>query len=79
MSDEKTIDDGGPAYSRPGVWYIDMGGLVEIAPTVGGMSLRAWLAGQALSNRGFATPIELRDTADLCVMAADAIIERLKR
>ena len=45
-----SLEDGGPAYPHLGL-YRGAGGDLHPAPTQhGGMSLRAWLAGQALAG-----------------------------
>ena len=64
MSSENKVDDGGPAF--PSVDYT--GGII------GGMTLRDWFAGQALTNivHNGATKIEI---AEACYDMADAMLK----
>ncbi|ENN86033.1 hypothetical protein RHSP_82935 [Rhizobium freirei PRF 81] len=47
MADGKTIDDGGPAFARPGFYDSSGPSGIDCHPE-DGMSLRDWFAGQAL-------------------------------
>ena len=92
MSDKKPDDDGGPAF--PGHAYVSAGSSGEVRPVVWqGMSLRAWLTGQALVGL-LANPEHpqeaLREsgrnggsvcdaTARYCVAYADAMISELAK
>jgi hypothetical protein len=69
------IDDGGPAFP---VAYHPEGNSADQP----GMSLRAWLAGQALAGlmvRYDEHPHNLVQCAELACSAADAVIAQLKR
>jgi len=70
------IDDGGPAFPRPGT---------DCGPDNDGMSLRAYFAGQALGGlaRGFLQPADIVfnavGVAEDCIKIADAMIAELNR
>lgn len=78
------IDDGGPAfpvYVPEGPMMLD-GDPEHPAYVKPGMSLRAWLAGQALAglmNRYDEHPNNLAQCAELACSAADAVIAQLNR
>lgn len=78
-------NDGGPAFPVP----VELGETLttekrEIV-SIGGMSLRAWLTGQALcgwaagrNGDGFCESSAHEIVADACVKYADAVIKRLE-
>ena len=49
MGDIKKIDDGGPAFARPGFFHDNSLSNMDCLPE-DGMSLRDWFAGQALAG-----------------------------
>jgi hypothetical protein len=75
------IDDGGPAFPvPPDSGFIDGHEGWRSIPSRGGMSLRAWFAGQALAglladkNTG-----RFADVASDAIAFADEVIAKLKR
>ena len=75
MSDENIVDVHGYAFPQS----IEEA-RTKVAAVYGGLTLRAWLAGQALA--GAIVEGECHDfarLAEFCVAAADAMIERLKK
>ena len=68
------INDGGPAFPMRGM-HVNFGdGWI---PGQCGMSLRAWLAGQALAGMDH-TDVGADDAALWAVEAADAVIKQLE-
>jgi hypothetical protein len=69
---EKTIDDGGFAFPSDSV--------KKQYPTNEGMSLRDWLAGQALAGLNFMeTSQTYQKDAEQCYLMADAMIAEKRR
>lgn len=80
MSDTKTIDDGGPAFSRSGFYH--NGSTAEYdCHSTDGMSRRDWFAGQALAGY-LANKEGWEAKADIiardCYAIADAFIAKGK-
>lgn len=78
MSERTEIEDGGPAFPRPASVGELEDGTEWVSMAQSGMSLRAWLAGQALAGyagRPYA-PVS-KEVARLCVAHADAVLRRL--
>lgn len=78
----KPIDDGGPAFPHPEIvmGITDESGALNghrVYPAYPGMSLRAWLAGQALASVGSLPGPDIQETADLACALADAVIAAL--
>lgn len=78
-------NDGGPAFPIPMTAWDDQLSDNRVVPWSEGMSLRAWLAGQALagyaawSPTGVTAESEPRAAAKFCVQHADAVIAELER
>lgn len=71
----KGVNDGGPAFPMPHVSNVN-NGTMEWGES--GMSLRAWLAGQALTSRGlYGANVREKEVAEECVRIADALIAKL--
>lgn len=70
------INDGGPAFPMPDTVYPN--GQVQAGSP--GMTLRAWLAGKALSGYCVSNPNENSDkVAQVCVEDADALFAELEK
>ena len=84
------INDGGPAFAAPGMPAYSHDG-IPLNPWAGhgwahdpqpGMSLRAWLAGKALSSMDygwFGSASRIQEMASESVAIADAMIAALNR
>jgi NTP pyrophosphatase (non-canonical NTP hydrolase) len=80
MSDEKQIDDGGPAFPKTGNFNNDQSGEYDSVDREG-MTLRDWFAGQALAG-WFASPAcqgSVEDSAIGAYKAADAMLAARKQ
>lgn len=89
MTDTKKIDDGGPAFARPGFFHDGCTAEKDCEPS-DGMSLRDWFAGQALIALGTWMPVPktghpslhsdetLKSRAEIAYRQADAMLSARK-
>lgn len=78
----KKINDGGPAFSTIEInrIYTETSGELFVTESTGGMSLRAYFAGQALSAMIISDPrIGYRIAANYAIGHADALIHELEK
>jgi len=69
------INDGGPAFPEAG--YSQPNG--SFAWPISGMSLRVWLAGQAIAGLCAGSNLDVAETIEYAVEIADAVLAKLSK